>query len=159
MKASMYLNYPSRSLLRGGQRTLLAIFCVAVGVMAIVAMQLAGYMLQKLALLRLRQHQWRRYLGNCPKCAAQSKRPLPSSPNAKATVPFTNYTAVISSQRFIERCNSNQREWPWPCTCSRITPNLLALTPLIQTIIPLSRCPPLLLRATGKLRPCLPRIK
>ncbi len=46
MKASMYFNYPSRSLLRGGQRTLLAIFCVAVGVMAIVAMQLAGYMLQ-----------------------------------------------------------------------------------------------------------------
>jgi putative ABC transport system permease protein len=46
MKTSMYFNYTSRSLLRGGQRTILAIFCVAVGVMAIVALQLAGSMLQ-----------------------------------------------------------------------------------------------------------------
>ena len=45
MKASMYFNYTSRSLLRGGQRTLLAIFCVAVGVMAIVALQLVGLMI------------------------------------------------------------------------------------------------------------------
>src|SRR5437667_3593301 len=46
MKASMYFNYTSRSLLRGGQRTVLAVFCVAVGVMAIVALQLVGSMLQ-----------------------------------------------------------------------------------------------------------------
>src|SRR6059036_3012054 len=46
MKASMYFNYTSRSLLRGGQRTMLAVFCVAVGVMAIVALQLVGSMLQ-----------------------------------------------------------------------------------------------------------------
>src|SRR5580700_1822080 len=46
MKTSMYFNYTSRSLLRGGQRTVLAVFCVAVGVMAIVALQLVGYMLQ-----------------------------------------------------------------------------------------------------------------
>jgi putative ABC transport system permease protein len=46
MKASMYFHYASRSLLRGGQRTILAIFCVAVGVMAIVGLQLVGYMLQ-----------------------------------------------------------------------------------------------------------------
>src|SRR5258708_22192967 len=46
MKASMYASYPSRSLFRGGQRTLLAIFCVAVGVMAVVALQLVGSMLQ-----------------------------------------------------------------------------------------------------------------
>jgi putative ABC transport system permease protein len=45
MKASMYFNYTSRSLLRGGQRTVLAIFCVAVGVMAIVALQLVGEMI------------------------------------------------------------------------------------------------------------------
>jgi Predicted ABC-type transport system involved in lysophospholipase L1 biosynthesis, permease component len=44
MKASMYFNYTSRSLIRGGQRTLLAIFCVAVGVMAIVSLQLVGLM-------------------------------------------------------------------------------------------------------------------
>src|SRR5579875_460336 len=46
MKASLYFNYASRSLLRGGQRTILAVFCVAVGVMAIVGLQLVGYMLQ-----------------------------------------------------------------------------------------------------------------
>ncbi len=46
MKLSMYFHYTVRSLLRGGQRTILAIFCVAVGVMAIVSLQLAGYMLQ-----------------------------------------------------------------------------------------------------------------
>ena len=43
MKTSMYFNYTTRSLLRGGQRTILAVFCVAVGVMAIVALQLVGF--------------------------------------------------------------------------------------------------------------------
>src|SRR3954447_8580347 len=46
MKANMYINYPARSLLRGGQRTLLALFCVAVGVMAIVGLQLVGGMIK-----------------------------------------------------------------------------------------------------------------
>ncbi len=46
MKASLYIQYPTRSLLRGGQRTILAVFCVTVGVMAIVALQLSGFMLQ-----------------------------------------------------------------------------------------------------------------
>jgi putative ABC transport system permease protein len=46
MKASIFFNYTTRSLLRGGQRTLLAVFCVTVGVMAVVALQLVGYMLQ-----------------------------------------------------------------------------------------------------------------
>ncbi len=41
----MYFKYSIRSLLRGGQRTVLAIFCVAVGVMAIVALQLVGLMI------------------------------------------------------------------------------------------------------------------
>ena len=41
----MYVKYPARSLFRGGQRTLLAIFCVTVGVMAIVALQLVGFMI------------------------------------------------------------------------------------------------------------------
>lgn len=45
MQTSMYFNYTIRSLWRGGQRTLLAIFCVAVGVMAIVALQLVGLMI------------------------------------------------------------------------------------------------------------------
>ena len=45
MKTAMYWNYSSRSLIRGGQRTLLALFCVAVGVMAIVSLQLVGFMI------------------------------------------------------------------------------------------------------------------
>lgn len=42
MKTRMYWTYATRSLARGGQRSLLAIFCVAVGVLAIVALQLVG---------------------------------------------------------------------------------------------------------------------
>src|SRR5947209_11874160 len=42
MKISLYWSYATRSLKRGGQRTTLAIFCVAVGVMAIIALQLVG---------------------------------------------------------------------------------------------------------------------
>src|SRR6185312_12445034 len=40
----VYWRYATRSLLRGGQRSLFAIFCVAVGVMVIVALQLVGIM-------------------------------------------------------------------------------------------------------------------
>ncbi len=46
MKTSIYFTYTSRSLLRGGQHTMLAVFCVTVGVMAVVALQLVGFMLQ-----------------------------------------------------------------------------------------------------------------
>src|SRR5438132_4585669 len=42
MKLALYWSYSTRSLARGGQRTILAIFCVAVGVMAIVALQLVS---------------------------------------------------------------------------------------------------------------------
>jgi len=40
MKTRLYWSYATRSLARGGQRTLLAVLCVAVGVLAIVAIQL-----------------------------------------------------------------------------------------------------------------------
>ena len=40
MKMRLYWSYAFRSLARGGQRTLLAVFCVAVGVLAIVSLQL-----------------------------------------------------------------------------------------------------------------------
>lgn len=42
MKARMYWSYATRSQIRGGQRSLLAIFCIAIGVMAIVALQLVS---------------------------------------------------------------------------------------------------------------------
>jgi ABC-type antimicrobial peptide transport system permease subunit len=44
-KASLYLRYATRSLRRGGQRSVLGIFCIAVGVMAVVALRLAGDMI------------------------------------------------------------------------------------------------------------------
>src|SRR5262245_38918262 len=44
MRARFYGLYVIRSLARGGQRTLLAICCVAVGVLALVALQLVGNM-------------------------------------------------------------------------------------------------------------------
>ncbi|HET9980523.1 MAG TPA: FtsX-like permease family protein, partial [Ktedonobacterales bacterium] len=55
MKAGFYWRYATRSLMRGGQRTLLAIFCVAVGVMAIVALQLVGAMVNNGLSLNVRQ--------------------------------------------------------------------------------------------------------
>jgi putative ABC transport system permease protein len=42
MKWALYWRYATRSLVRGGQRTVLAVFCVAVGVLAIVALQLVA---------------------------------------------------------------------------------------------------------------------
>jgi putative ABC transport system permease protein len=42
MKAQMYWTYATRSQIRGGQRSLLAIFCIAIGVTAIVALQLVS---------------------------------------------------------------------------------------------------------------------
>ncbi|MBV8529059.1 MAG: FtsX-like permease family protein [Candidatus Dormibacteraeota bacterium] len=44
-KLGLYFRYGTRSLRRGGQRTLLGIFCIAVGVMAVVALRLAGDMI------------------------------------------------------------------------------------------------------------------
>src|SRR5258708_1502840 len=45
MKLRIYWTYATRSLARNGQRTLLAIFCVAVGVLAIVSLELVGGMI------------------------------------------------------------------------------------------------------------------
>lgn len=42
MKALMYWAYATRSQVRGGLRSLLAIFCIAIGVMAIVSLQLVS---------------------------------------------------------------------------------------------------------------------
>ncbi len=42
MRAGFAWRYAARSLARGGQRTVLAIFCIAVGILAIVALQLVG---------------------------------------------------------------------------------------------------------------------
>jgi putative ABC transport system permease protein len=95
MKASMYFNYTSRSLLRGGQRTILAVFCVAVGVMAIVALQLVGSMLQNSLTSNTRDTN-----GGDIAVTAQSV-PFKASDlsyfaQLKSNGTITNYTAVIS---------------------------------------------------------------
>ncbi|MBV8300969.1 MAG: ABC transporter permease, partial [Candidatus Dormibacteraeota bacterium] len=51
----LYLRYSTRSLRRGGQRSLLAIFCIAVGVMAVVALRLAGDMISASLTANVRQ--------------------------------------------------------------------------------------------------------
>jgi putative ABC transport system permease protein len=96
MKASMYFNYTSRSLLRGGQRTMLAVFCVAVGVMAIVALQLVGSMLQSSLTTNTRDTN-----GGDIAVTTQSV-PLKASDlsyfaQLKSDGTITNYTAVSSA--------------------------------------------------------------
>ena len=100
MKASMYFNYTSRSLLRGGQRTILAVFCVAVGVMAIVSLQLVGYMLQNSFASNVRDTN-----GGDIAVTAQSV-PLSASDlsffaHLKSDGTITNFTAVSSENGFL----------------------------------------------------------
>lgn len=96
MKISLYFKYTLRSLLRGGQRTILAIFCVAVGVMAVVALQLVGSMLQNSLISNVR-------VNNDGDIALNA----PSSPLKPADLAFfaqlkkngtiTNYSAIIDT--------------------------------------------------------------
>jgi predicted lysophospholipase L1 biosynthesis ABC-type transport system permease subunit len=44
-RSALYWRYATRALRRGGQRSLLAVLCIAVGVMAVVALRLAGDMI------------------------------------------------------------------------------------------------------------------
>ncbi|GCE17641.1 ABC transporter permease [Dictyobacter kobayashii] len=96
MKASMYFNYTSRSLFRGGQRTLLAIFCVAVGVMAIVALQLVGLMINNAFTGNVRD-------ANGGDIAIRSQQPFTKDDLKhfdawKKDGSITDYTPVITSQ-------------------------------------------------------------
>ena len=54
-KLGLYLRYSVRSLRRGGQRTVLGIFCIAVGVMAVVALRLAGDMISATLTTNIRE--------------------------------------------------------------------------------------------------------
>ncbi|HLX39640.1 MAG TPA: FtsX-like permease family protein [Ktedonobacteraceae bacterium] len=100
MKTSMYFNYTSRSLLRGGQRTVLAVFCVAVGVMAIVALQLVGFMLQNSFTANVRDTN-----GGDVAVTAQSV-PLSASDlsffaQLQRNGTITNYTAVTGTNGYV----------------------------------------------------------
>lgn len=93
----MYFNYTTRSLFRGGQRTLLAIFCVAVGVMAIVSLQLVGLMINNAFNGNVRD-------ANGGDIAVTSRnQPFKQSDLAtfdklKQNGTISNYTAVINAQ-------------------------------------------------------------
>ena len=96
MKSSIYFNYTSRALLRGGQRTILAIFCVAVGVMAVVSLQLVGLMLQHSLTANVRETNGGDIAVTTPG--------VPLKPNdltffdqLNRAGTITNYTAVISA--------------------------------------------------------------
>ncbi|HEY6408124.1 MAG TPA: FtsX-like permease family protein [Ktedonobacteraceae bacterium] len=94
MKASIYFNYTTRSLFRGGQRTILAIFCVAVGVMAIVSLQLVGQMINSAFTSNIRD-------ANGGDIAVSSQTPFKQSDltffdNLKGNNTITAYTPSIS---------------------------------------------------------------
>src|SRR5260221_1755603 len=96
MKASMYFNYTSRSLLRGGQRTVVAVFCVAVGVMAIVALQLVGLMINNALTGDVRD------ANGGDSCVTSDTRPFTPADLAffnqlKQSGTITNYTTISTS--------------------------------------------------------------
>ncbi len=97
MKAGLYLRYTTRSLRRGGRRTVLAAFCVGVGVMAIVGLQLAAAMVTASLTSNVRQ-------ANGGDVSVVSVAvPLPSSElgtfaTLKAQGRITNFTAVREDQ-------------------------------------------------------------
>ncbi len=118
MKASMYFNYTTRSLLRGGQRTILAVFCVAVGVMAIVALQLVGNMLQSSLTSNTRDTN-----GGDIAVTAQSvpfkESDLSYFAQLKSDGAITNYTAVTSANGSLSAASSSFQSF----TVDAVDPN------------------------------------
>src|SRR2546421_10960762 len=106
MKASIYFNYTSRSLFRGGQRTILALFCVAVGVMAIVSLQLVGQMINRAFTSNIRD-------ANGGDISVTSQNPFKQSDLAffeklKSNGTITAYTPTVSSSASTSLANSAQ---------------------------------------------------
>ncbi|MGO8946350.1 MAG: ABC transporter permease [Ktedonobacterales bacterium] len=96
-RLKLYWNYATRSLRRGGQRTLLAIFCIAVGVMAIVSLELVGNMVNTALTGNVRGA-----LGG--DISVQNgigpfnQQQLGVFANLKANGTLTQYTAVVDTQ-------------------------------------------------------------
>src|SRR5579859_6699665 len=103
----MYVKYPSRSLLRGGQRTFLAIFCVAVGVMAIVALQLVGLMINNAFTSNVRDAN-----GGDIKVSSQGEffkqSDLTFFEQLKKDGTIQNYTASTDMQGYTDQASSRQ---------------------------------------------------
>ncbi len=118
MKTSMYFNYTSRSLLRGGQRTVLAVFCVAVGVMAIVALQLVGNMLQSSLTSNTRDAN-----GGDIAVTAQSapfkESDLSYFAKLKSNGTISNYTAITSANGALSATGSSFQSF----TVDAVNPN------------------------------------
>jgi putative ABC transport system permease protein len=104
VKASMYFHYTTRSLWRGGQRTLLAIFCVAVGVMAIVALQLVGLMLNNAFTSNVRTANGGDIAVTSPN-QPFTKSDLSYFKQLKQKGTISDYTAVIDAQGTIQLAN------------------------------------------------------
>ena len=96
MKTSMYFNYTARALLRGGQRTILAICCVAVGVMAVVSLQLVGLMLQNSLTANVRETNGGDIAVTTPGVPLKPGD-LTLFDQLKRAGTISNYTAVISA--------------------------------------------------------------
>ena len=96
-RLKLYWNYTTRSLRRGGQRTLLAIFCIAVGVMAIVSLELVGTMVNTALTGNVRgalggDISARNGIGPF------DQQQLRIFANLKANGTLTQYTAVVDQQ-------------------------------------------------------------
>jgi putative ABC transport system permease protein len=103
----MYLTYPSRSLIRGGLRTVLAIFCVAVGVMAIVALQLVGLMINNAFTSHVRDTN-----GGDIAVSAENgpfkQSDLPFFDQMKRDGTIRNYTASMNLEGYTAKASSRQ---------------------------------------------------
>ncbi|HEY0754193.1 MAG TPA: FtsX-like permease family protein [Ktedonobacteraceae bacterium] len=105
MKIALYFNHSTRALKRGGQRTILAMLCVAVGVMAVVSVQLVGSMLQNSLTSGVRDSNG----GDIAVIAPGS--PLKASDLAffaqlKLQGSITNYSPVISASGILNATDS-----------------------------------------------------
>src|SRR5712692_6064500 len=96
MKSSMYFNYTARSLLRGGQRTILAIFCIAVGVMAVVSLQLVGLMLRDSLTANVRETNGGDIAVSTPGTPLKPGN-LAFFDQLKSAGTISNYTAMINA--------------------------------------------------------------
>src|SRR5512135_3555706 len=96
MKPGLYWSYATRSLIRGGQRTLLAVFCVAVGVMAIVALQLVGLMINNAFTVNVRDANGGDIVVTSP-TKAFTQRDLPFFDTLKSDGVITSYTPIVST--------------------------------------------------------------
>ena len=96
MKSALYFRYAVRSLRRGGQRTVLAIFCVAIGVLAVISLQLVGLMLQNSLTANVRASNDGDVALNSPGVPLQPSD-LAFFAQLKNAGTITNYTATVSA--------------------------------------------------------------